>query len=150
MNGEDQFEKRLERQPLRPMPPVWREEILSAARRLPICTHHASPFIAPRSRVVLSTLSAQLSSLLWPHPRAWAGLAAAWLLVLGLNFAAREPAGETARQVVPPSRQLRELLHEQEQLLAELIGPMESAVVDRPKPAAPRTAQLRHRRDHSL
>jgi hypothetical protein len=79
-----------------------------------------------------------LSALLWPHPKAWGGLAALWLLVLGLNFASREPArSEVARPAIPPSPQMRALLQQQEQLFAELIGPAEKPVADRPKPVAP-------------
>src|SRR5437016_3639465 len=77
----DNFEKKLERLPLREIPRDWRNDILSAARR----AIHAQP--APRStlhgsRSLLSTLNRQLSTLLWPAPRAWAGLAAIWLGLL--------------------------------------------------------------------
>ena len=139
MNGEDLFEKQLERQPLRPVPPAWREEILSAARQA-LRYAHASRLThhVPARRTLLSILSSQLSTLLWPHPRAWAGLAAAWLLVIGLQLAAHEPAGpEIANQPARPSPQMRELLQQQEQLFAELIGPMESPAVIRPKPLLP-------------
>ena len=139
MNSEDQFEKRLARQPLRPVPPAWREEILSAARQVSRSpqasriTHDVAPW-----STVLAAARSQLSNLLWPHPRAWAGLAAAWLLVIGLTFAAREPAGPAmARQPVPPSPQMRELLRQQEQLLADLIGPAEPAVAVRSRPLVP-------------
>lgn len=130
MNGPDPFEERLHRQPLRPVPSAWRDEILRAA----------SPCPAPRAprRSWFSTLASGLSALLWPHPKAWAGLAALWVLVLGLNFAAREPAwSEAVRPPLPPSPQMRELLRQQEQLFAELIGPVEKPVAGRPKPSTP-------------
>jgi len=89
-----------------------------------------------------STLNRQPTSwwreLLWPCPQAWAGLAAVWLLVLGANFTTREAPTVTSRQVLP-SPQVRELLKQQEQLLAELVGPMEKPEADRPKPGAPRS-----------
>ena len=71
MNTEDQFEQRLRRQPVKSIPSAWREEILSTARA-------ASPRLStldPRPGV-LSIIRHQLSTLLWPHPKAWAGLAA--------------------------------------------------------------------------
>jgi hypothetical protein len=144
MNSEDQFEKRLQNQPRRPVPPAWREGILSAARQA-ACERRSRPLSCP---CLLSTLNSQLSALLWPHPRAWAGLAAIWLLVLGLDFAAREPfASEVAGRAAPPSPQMRKLLQQQEQLLAELVGPKEAHAADRPKPAA---AQPRSQRREEI
>jgi hypothetical protein len=142
MNGPEHFEERLERQPLRQVPPAWREDILNAARA-------AAPAPCPSQRAsraaFLSTLNHQLSTILWPHPKAWAGLAAVWLLIAGLNFAAREPAQpEVARQAAPPPPQLRELLHQQEQMFAELLGPVEQPEADRPKPARPQPHSQRY------
>lgn len=134
MNGPDQFEERLRRQPLRPLPADWRESILSAARAA------TKPSPAPRSTrsFFLSTINHQLSTLLWPHPKAWAALGAAWLVVLAFSLAAREPAPQhLARETTRPSPQLRALLREQERLLVELVGPMEKPAAERPKPIVP-------------
>ena len=43
----------------------------------------------------------------------------------------------------PPSRQMRELLKQQEQLFAELVGPKENREADRPKPIAPQPRSSR-------
>ena len=87
---------------------------------------------------LLSTLNHQLSTLLWPHPKAWAGLAAVWVVILAVNFAARDPLPvREAMNATPPSPQFREMLKEQEQLLAELVGPIETPAANRPKPIAP-------------
>ena len=100
MNPDD-FEKHLQRQPLRQVPGEWREEILSAARQAslpqhaPRTTHHAPP-----SPSLLSTLHPQLSTLLWPHPAAWAGLAAVWLVILGLNLTTRDASPRLAKHAV--------------------------------------------------
>ena len=80
----------------------------------------------------------------WPYPRAWAGLAAAWVVIIALNLATRESgAPEIARQLPPPSPQLRQLLREQEQMLAELTGTAEK---DRPAAVRPPVAQPRSER----
>ena len=138
MNPDD-FEKRLQRQPLRQVPAEWREEILSAARQAslpqhaPRTTHHLPP------PSLLSTLNYQLSTLLWPHPAAWAGLAAVWLVILGLNLTTRDASPRLAKRASPASPQVFMAFQEQERLLAELIGPRETPVAERPEGrAAPR------------
>jgi hypothetical protein len=118
MNGDDAFEKRLRRASPRSLPQEWRKEILSAA-------HAAAVPGGVPSRGTKWAWSS-LKALLWPHPTAWAGLAAAWIIIVLLNLSAREPGGpEIARHAPPPSPQMRELLRQQEQLLAELNGPSE-------------------------
>jgi hypothetical protein len=138
MNTED-FEKRLQRLPLRQIPGEWREEILSAARQAslpehaPRTTHHAP---APRS--LLSTLIHQLSTLLWPHPTAWAGLAAVWLVILVINLTTRDASTLVAKHASPVSPQMFMAFQEQERLLSELIGTSETPVAERPKAVPPR------------
>jgi hypothetical protein len=135
MNDSDKFEERLRRRPLLPVPATWRDEILGAAR----AASGPRPVSLTPSRSWFSALRSGLSALLWPHPTAWAGLAALWLLVLGLNLSAREPAqSKAARRTVSPSPQVRELLQQQERLFAELLGPVEKSAADRPKQSAPR------------
>ena len=136
MNSND-FEKRLQRQPMRRVPAEWRANILSAARQAaslqhaPRTTHHASPSL-------LSTLHHQLTTLLWPHPAAWAGLAAVWLVILGLNHMTQDAPTRVARHVSPPSPEVFMAFQEQQRLLIELIGPREIPAAERPKAALPR------------
>lgn len=134
MNGDDQFEKRLEGLPERPIPAEWRAQILSAARKTVPATHASH---------IQNSLWSTVTALLWPHPRAWAALGAVWVLIICLDLAARAPAlPEYARQPLsPPSPQMRQLLREQEQLLAELAGPSEPirAVAAKPQTAQPRS-----------
>ncbi|HWH70732.1 MAG TPA: hypothetical protein VNT26_15185, partial [Candidatus Sulfotelmatobacter sp.] len=122
-------------QPLRSLPPDWRAEILRAARQA--APQRPSVNVSRPSR--FAALNSLLASWLWPHPKAWAGLAAVWVVILGLNFATREPSGPElmARQAGPPSPQMRELLQQQEQLLAELVGPIEKPQASRSQPVAP-------------
>jgi hypothetical protein len=138
MNTDD-FEQRLERQQLRQIPAEWREDILSAARQASpsIHTSRITPPV-PRWRAVLSTLNSQISTLLWPCPQAWAGLAAVWLGLLAFNFATHDAAVTAARHTTPASPQVLVAWREQEKLLVELIGPPEKLVAERPKVAVPR------------
>src|SRR5436190_23932468 len=119
----DPFEQQLRRQPLRDVPPEWRETILSSARqaaespRPPRPTSNVSAW-----RLLFSTLNSQLSTLLWPAPRAWGGLAAVWLAIAGTNLATRNAATRVPGSDPLSPQQLVLSLKEQEQLLAELIG----------------------------
>jgi len=135
----DAFEKRLQRQPLRQVPGAWRAETLSAARQSSLpdhasrITHHAPP-----SPSLLSTLNHQLSTILWPHPKAWAGLAVVWLAILGINLTTRDASQAVAKHAAPVSPQVFMAFQEQERLLSELIGPRDAPVAERPEPRLPR------------
>src|SRR6267378_5307936 len=100
----DDFEERVQRQPLRELRPEWRREILSAAQ-------HAMAS-SPRSGV--TGLRSQIAALLWPCPQAWAGLAAIWLGILVVNFAITGKTETVAKKKVPASTQMM-VLREQQQ-----------------------------------
>jgi len=134
MNEEmERFERRLARQRLRKVPAAWRAEMLAAARA-------AQPADASRAahRSLLTTLNAQLSTLLWPHPAAWAGLAAVWILILGVDFADRDHSPVMAGNSAPPSPEMLAELKQQQRMLVELMGSREAGEADRPQYAAPR------------
>ena len=138
MNTEDQFEQRLLRQPVKPIPSAWREEILSGA-------HAASPrpsTLDPRPDV-LSAIRHQLSVLLWPHPKAWAGLAAVWLVIFAVNFATADKTTVTAVNMQLASTDMLKGVRHQEQLLAELNDQPESREAERPKVVPPRPRSQR-------
>ncbi len=113
-NNMDEFEKQLSRQPLREVPAEWRAEILSAAAA-------ATPVAVPRP-FFLSTLNAQLSTVLWPCPQAWAGLAAIWMVIFAVNFSMRDQKPAEAEKSPPPSPQILAELKQQRQMLVEMIG----------------------------
>ncbi len=120
MNNEDPFERRLQAQPFKPVPPGWRVEVLRAAQVPGFSTRSAGS--APLSRI--SFMRSRLLALFWPYPKAWAGLAAVWVVILGLNLSSRDPAGaEMARRPALPSPQIRQMLKQQAQMFAELLGP---------------------------
>jgi len=109
----DDFEQKLQRQSLRQIPAEWREEILSAAKH--------TPRPAPRASV-LSTFNHQLSTILWPHPKAWAGLAAVWILIFCMDFSMRDKSPLVAEKAAPPSPEVIVELKQQQRMLVELIG----------------------------
>jgi hypothetical protein len=138
MNEEtEQFEQRLRRQSLKKIPGEWRAEILSAARGAQI-TRHASP------ASWLSTLNSQLSTLLWPHPKAWAGLAAVWVGILVLNLSQHDPSPGVAEKFSPPTPEVMAELRQQKLLFAELMGSPQTPDADRRKnvPPGPRSERV--------
>jgi hypothetical protein len=69
---------------------------------------------------------------------AWTGLAAAWVVILALNLAAREPdASLVAGQQVPSASEMRLALAQKHLLMAELALTPEPASANKPKPAPP-------------
>ena len=74
------FENELRKQPIRRVPEHWRSQILaSRGCALP----QADPWWA---------------ALLWPSPKAWGTLAAAWALMICFSVATREATGPTEKQ----------------------------------------------------
>ncbi len=132
MNTDD-FEQRLQRQPLRQIPAKWRNEILREARRA------AVPEIGDADTASLPTLNwrTALLNLLWPHPRAWAGLAAVWVFIFVVNFSMRDKAPVLAGKCSPPSPEMVAELKQQQRMLAELIGACDASDADRSKSLAP-------------
>ena len=134
---DSEFEKKLRRLPVKEIPGDWRAEILSAAR---------AAQSAPHASLVtrhgwLSTLNSQLSTFFWPHPKAWAGLAAVWVGIVALNFSTRDKSVMVVKKISPPSAEVIVELRKQQKLYAELMGANEPREADRPKDgtARPRT-----------
>ena len=141
MNADD-FEKRLQRQSMRPIPHEWRGEILDAARRAG--DHQLSTLPSKATAEDGPQPTSWWRELLWPCPQAWAGLAAAWVLILALNAATREPVQIVTAQSTPPAREVLMALKERRRLLAELAG--SPAQVEPQKPLAPKPrSELSHR-----
>jgi hypothetical protein len=126
MNEEmEQFERRLSRQPLRQVPAEWRGQILDAA-----ISRHAS---RATRRSFLSTLNSQLSTILWPHPKAWAGLAAVWILIFCMEFSMRDTTPVVAEKAAPPSPEVIVELKQQQRMLAELMGASQAREAEAPR-----------------
>lgn len=112
----DEFEKQLQRQPLRTVPPEWRAEILGQARQA--MEANSLPPEQAGERLV----AAWWREWLWPCPEAWAGIAALWMVILGLNATTPSQEQLTAQKAASsPSVQAAPLLAEQRRELARLL-----------------------------
>ncbi len=133
----NELEQRLNRQSPRPIPPEWRAEILSAAHEAQAA--QAKIQTSPRSR--LNKLHDQISALFWPQPKAWAGLAAAWIFIVAVHVALSDAPVKPLAKVAPSSPDVVLELKNQQRLLAELVGSYEPRTADRQRksPARPRS-----------
>jgi hypothetical protein len=133
----DNFEQKLQRQPLRPVPAEWREEILREGRRAAVPEIRDADTASLPKWSWLSTINHQLSTLLWPHSKAWAGLAAIWIVILAVDFSARDKSPAVAEKSAPPSPEVLVELRQQQRMLAELIGSRDEPDADRSKSFVP-------------
>ena len=123
MNPED-FEKQLERQPLRPLPADWR------AGNSPPRKTAAAPRLSRRAKSrtprpsFLSTLNHQLSTLLWPCPRRPGPVSppSGWL-ILAVNYSTADKTPVMAQATPPPTPEMIRMVQEQRRVLAQLIEP---------------------------
>lgn len=97
----------------------------------------------------LSTLNSQLPSLwerlLGPNPLAWAGLAAAWLMLLAVNRsgdAATRDTSATTRASQPSEAAVAEIVRERRREMAELLN------LDEPQTAPTPRSELHPKRSH--
>ena len=86
--------------------------------------------------------------LIWPNRRTWAGFAAAWVVILSLNFYSADHAPKMARKEAPPSPELIIALREQRLELARLIEPSVAPAANRPK--SPHPSPRSERRNEML
>lgn len=108
------FEQKLSRQSLRQIPGEWRAEILVAA--------DVNRREAVRAFTSAATIRSHLREIFWPHPKAWAGLAAVWIFIFTLNFSMRDKTPMVAEKVLPPSPEMVAELKQQKLMFAQLIG----------------------------
>jgi len=137
MNTDD-FEKRMQRLPMRPVPPTWRADILRAAREA-----RRSQTAPERSEAV-----SWWRALFWPSPAAWAGVAAVWALILGLNYSASTPEPTLAAVSAPLASpaELRMALAQQRRLAIELLELTPPTEAESPKPSS----EMRPRSDSNV
>ena len=145
MNDEtEQFEQRLSRLPLREIPHVWREEILREGRRVAVPNNKWDAGTASLpNRSWLATFNSQISTIFWPHPKAWAALAAIWIFIFAVNLSMRDTSPRETEKCAPPSPEMLVELRQQQLLLAELIGARDLPAADRPRNFAPKPSGAR-------
>jgi hypothetical protein len=132
MNDEtEQFERRLSRQPLRKIPGEWRGEILGVCRESKVESRAQEQFWP-------STIVARLSTIFWPHPKAWAALAAIWIFIFVVNFSMRDTSPRIAEKSAPPSPEVIVELKKERLLFAEWMGSRETPDADRQKIFSPK------------
>ena len=144
MNTDD-FEKKLQRQPLKHIPGDWRELILQTAQDRTSCA------AAKRSKsVLIRAVQIAWRELIQPCRYAWSGMAALWLIFWLIN--ARTGVTENPRQIATSTRSGFErirVFEEQRRVLVELTGPndLSPAEPSRPahaKPRSERTLRIRN------
>jgi hypothetical protein len=131
----DDFEKQLQRQPLRELPAGWRAEILRAAHDSVAADVRRLQLPGQESQGLLTSAAASWwREWLWPCPQAWAALAAVWMIIIGLN--ATTPAGPAnlARRPPTPSVETETTLAAQRRELARLLDNNFSDQAPAPKP----------------
>jgi hypothetical protein len=65
----------------------------------------------------------------WPWRRAWIGMAAVWVCILGFSLGARETSRAASTNPPRPDAVAVALLQDQKQLLTQLLGPGEPPLV---------------------
>src|SRR5580704_7007760 len=124
----DEFEKQLQRQPMRGLPREWRSEILAAAA------------VRPSQSSKISWLTEWL----WPHPRAWAGLTAAWAVIILFHFTAPDDP-RVARSSASTTFQSMAEMQQQTVRMAQLLGSSDSGDPPSATPATPKPRSERPR-----
>jgi hypothetical protein len=75
--------------------------------------------------------------LIWPSRRIWAGIAAAWVVIVIVNLYAASNTEMASHNFTPPSPAVLMALREQERWLVEFAEPREARDADRPQKTAP-------------
>ena len=121
--------------------PLWEQIERSVVAAGAAATHSRPSAVVPEAAgwsAVLGALGARLRAG-WQTSRwAWTGLAAVWVVILGLNSAAPEPAPPlVAGQGAPPASEVRFALKQKYLLMAGLAFTPEAAETEKPKTALP-------------
>lgn len=123
----DDFEQRLRRQPLNPPPAEWRAEILSRARAA----------AASDRRTMSPGLLSRFRECLWPHPAAWASLAAIWILLFSVQRQTETAIQSEMIALRAAPEEVLEAFAQRQQATERLLAGLdfEIPVLDRLKPA---------------
>ncbi len=125
-NESSQFEKDLSRQPIRDIPPHWRNQILREARDASE-TH---------------CWWRNWRELIWPYPQAWLGVAAVWVIILLLQF--QTSGTGSVQMMASDSAQPANRFAEHRQILSQLCEGLPAQVAHLPRKYVPGPGSLRH------
>jgi hypothetical protein len=138
----DELEKCLAAQSFRPPPPAWRAQILRQARLAAESQAGPVPATFPAGEMQPAQVEARsraerlrlaLRELFQPCPRGWAGVGAAWVLIICLNYLADKPVeGDVADRGGPTANMALSYLENQHRML-ELLNSESAEPADRPK-----------------
>ncbi|HET7624655.1 MAG TPA: hypothetical protein VFM25_05260 [Verrucomicrobiae bacterium] len=135
MNGDD-LDKKIQRQSFRKVPADWRAEILRTAQNERLRANESRP-------TFFSFAKQQLTALFWPNPKAWAGLAAVWIVIFAVQFLIGDHQAKTMAKAPPPSPELQIALRQQQELFTELIGARSESDAEKPKTFFPKPTSER-------
>jgi hypothetical protein len=129
----DDFEQHLANQSLKNPPNGWRDEILANARRVQVGVTASNDTGQERSTGLFQLLAGWL----WPHPGAWASLAAAWMVIFALHNQVQTEIAREFEIVGYKGDPARVLVASEERRTAVEVflatGDLQLAVTDRPK-----------------
>lgn len=136
----DDFEKKLQRQPLRHIPGDWRDAILRTAQERTSC-----PAAKHSNSVLTRAVQTTWRELIQPCRYAWSGMAALWFIFWLIN--AHTEDTETSRQMATSTGsgfKRIQVFEEQRRVLVELTGPndLSPAEPSRPAHAKPRSERM--------
>lgn len=95
----------------------------------------------PRRAFDLATTAARFwQETFWPWRRAWLGMAAIWLVILGVSLASGESPRLVSKPPPRPDPGVEAVLRGQKQLLVQLLGPGASPLVTHLRASGPRSA----------
>lgn len=92
--------------------------------------------------IILDLPSLLWRELIWPCRFIWTGLAAIWILIFAANFSIKDHS-QPAMAKSSPSPEVIVAFRQQQELLAELIGPNDPPIAKPQKPYSPRPSSQR-------
>lgn len=139
--NDSEFEKHIQRQPLRPIPTEWRSEILRSAG-----VAATRPSMASLPWLGILKLWCEL---IWPARRIWSGFALVWVVIIAVNLADTEKSGNLGGDLKVPPGNLIAVWERQQRLLTELNSP-ENPEMDKPRQNVPQPRSERPSRDATV
>ena len=97
----------------------------------------------PGASLAIRVVLAFWNELILPARHTWAGLAAAWIVILAINTADSDGFPTAHARVASSPAEIAAAIREQQRLMAELAGVPEMRTPERPQPAMPKPRSSR-------